>query len=215
MKRLITVCSAYIIASMLSNICSLRILSLFGFTMDAGTLLYPFTFTLRDMIQKQGGKRIAYFSIILGVAFNAGMFLLFRLVAALPPDMSVGQQETFGQLLNPTWRIVGASCVSMLIAELSDTQMYSLVVSKMKQKFQWLRVLFSNGVSVPIDTFAFCFIAFYGTMETSIVLSIVMSNIILKYIITVISLPLIYTMHERSSRNKKDKLEMLEVELAS
>lgn len=214
MKRLIAVCSSYIIAGMLANICSLRIISLFGLSMDAGTLLYPFTFTLRDLIHKQGGKQLAYFIIGLGVIFNIAMFSIFRLVATLPADMSVGEQLEFGILLNPTIRLVIASVVSMLIAELADTQIYSLIVSKLKQKFQWTRVLFSNGVSVPIDTFAFCFIAFYRTMDTAIVLSIVASNIILKYIITVVSLPLIYTMHERSKNSKAKDFEELDAELA-
>ena len=46
----IIVISAYIAAQMMADISSLRIIMIAGLSMDAGTLIYPLTFTLRDMI---------------------------------------------------------------------------------------------------------------------------------------------------------------------
>ena len=53
------VSSLYVAAQLLSNVTSLRILRVAGFSMDAGTLIYPFTFTLRDLVHKSGGIRVA------------------------------------------------------------------------------------------------------------------------------------------------------------
>ena len=48
-RTLVIVTAAYIAAQMLSDIASLRIVKFAGLSMDAGTLIYPFTFTLRDL----------------------------------------------------------------------------------------------------------------------------------------------------------------------
>ncbi|GAB1458074.1 hypothetical protein MASR2M48_33820 [Spirochaetota bacterium] len=53
----IVLIGAYIAAQMLSDIGSLKIASLGGWAVDAGTFVYPVTFTIRDMIHKRLGKR--------------------------------------------------------------------------------------------------------------------------------------------------------------
>ena len=45
-------------------IASLKIISVFGYAVDAGTLVYPFTFTIRDLVHKLGGKQVARALII-------------------------------------------------------------------------------------------------------------------------------------------------------
>ena len=44
------VVAAYIAAQMLSDIMSLKIAYVAAFSVDAGTFIYPFTFTLRDLM---------------------------------------------------------------------------------------------------------------------------------------------------------------------
>ena len=59
--------SAYVAAQMLADISSLKITEVAGFSMDAGTLVYPFTFTLRDLVHKVAGKQVAR-ALIIGAA---------------------------------------------------------------------------------------------------------------------------------------------------
>ena len=49
MIQTLLVTAAYIAAQLLSDITSLKIIPFFGFAMDAGTLIYPITFTLRTV----------------------------------------------------------------------------------------------------------------------------------------------------------------------
>ncbi|MBL7198902.1 MAG: VUT family protein [Anaerolineae bacterium] len=53
------VVSAYIAAQMLADIASLKIALIGSFSIDGGTFVYPFTFTLRDLVHKLLGKRAA------------------------------------------------------------------------------------------------------------------------------------------------------------
>lgn len=193
----IMLASLYIVISMISNITSLRIISLFKFTMDAGTLFYPVTFTLRDMIHKKDGKKSAIFVIWFAAAINIVMFLAFYLVSKLPPDMSVGAQEEFGKVLNPSARIVIGSIVAMVVAETIDTKIYDFIKHKIKGMY-WLRVLISNGISIPIDTTLMTMIAFYGIpgISSTVLIAMIVSNILIKILITCISLFWIYFIKE-------------------
>jgi hypothetical protein len=191
------VSSLYVAAQLLSNVTSLRILMIAGFSMDAGTLIYPFTFTLRDLVHKTGGIKVARAVVITAAAANLFMAGLYWLVARLPPDMSVGSQLAFGQVLSPTWRLVFASIVAQIASELVDGQVYQAWVNKVGNKLQWMRVLTSNSVSVPLDSALFCGLAFIGRMPFFVVVSIFWANVILKGLTTLVSLPWIYFVREK------------------
>ena len=191
------VSAAYVAAQMLADIASLRIVTVFGFSLDAGTLVYPFTFTLRDMVHKTAGVKAARALIVAAAAINLLMAGLFWLVARMPPDMAVGPQLEFGAVLAPVWRIVGASIVAEVAAELVDTEVYRLWVARFRQRLQWMRVLASNGISVPLDSALFCGLAFIGRMPFAVVVAIFWANVLLKGIVTLVSLPWIYLVKER------------------
>ncbi|HOP50907.1 MAG TPA: queuosine precursor transporter [Ignavibacteriales bacterium] len=187
----------YAAAQIFSDIGSLRIVNFFGFSIDAGTFIYPITYTLRDLIHKKSGKKTAQMMVITVALLNLLMAFYFWLVSILPADLSVGPQKEFGIVLSPVWRIVIASILSEVISELIDTEIYHLWVTKVTTKYQWLRVLVSNSVSVPIDSIIFSFLAFYGVMPLAVVISIILSNIIIKMVTTLVSMPLIYTIKEK------------------
>lgn len=187
---LVVVC--YVAAQMLADISSLKIISIAGLSMDAGTLIYPITFTLRDLVHKVGGIKVARILILVVAGINLFMAGFFWLVAYLPADLSVGPQEEFAAVLSPVWRIVVASILAEVLAELIDTEVYQLWVNKFKNKLQWGRVLVSNGVSVPLDSLVFVVVSFAGTMSSAILFSIFLSNVLVKGITTLLSIPLIY-----------------------
>lgn len=196
MSRIILVISAYIAAQMLADITSLKIVFLAGLSMDAGTLVYPITFTLRDLVHKTVGINAARTLIFTAAAINLFMAGLFWLVSILPADMEVGPQEEFSFVLSPVWRIVVASILAEVIAELIDTEVYQLWVNRIGKKYQWGRVLSSNAVSVPLDSLIFVTVAFAGTMSWAVVWSIFLANVLVKGITTILSIPLIYAIKD-------------------
>jgi uncharacterized integral membrane protein (TIGR00697 family) len=192
MNAVVIVSAAYIAAQMMADIASLRIVTLLGFSVDAGTLIYPFTFTLRDLVHKVAGIRAARVLIVTAAVINILMALLFWVTSVLPADMQVGPQLEFGMVLAPVWRIVFASIVAEVVAELIDTEGYRLWVERVTERYQWMRVLVSNAVSVPLDSLVFAWLAFGGVLSVVVVWSIVAANILIKGLVTLISLPGIY-----------------------
>ncbi len=194
----IIVCAIYVSAQLLANIASLQIVLFAGLSFDAGTFIYPITFTLRDLAHKVLGLKGVRVLIVTAVAINLIMAVFFWFVSTLQPDAAAGSSEIWGKVLSPVWRITIASILSQLIAELTDTEVYRVWVERITRRYQWMRVLVSNSISVPLDSLAFSFMAFYGTMPLESVWGIFWANVIIKMLVTVLSLPFIYFVKERT-----------------
>jgi len=203
----IVLAGVYISAQMLSDIGSLKIASLAGWAVDAGTFLYPITFTIRDMIHKRLGKKAARMTILLAAVINMAMAVYFWLISLLPPDVSwaiwegagVTMDDAFTRVLAPAWTIVIASILAEVVSELIDTEVYHLWTSRVTTRFQWLRVLVSNAASIPADSFIFTWLAFglgFGIPAIE-VWQIFWFNVVIKGIVTMASLPAIYLVKEK------------------
>jgi hypothetical protein len=90
-----------------------------------------------------------------------------------------------------------ASIAAEVISELTDTEIYHWFVTRITRHYQWLRVLTSNSVSVILDNLIFAVVAFGGVLPWIVVGEIFLFNLIVKYAMTLISLPLIYVVPDR------------------
>jgi uncharacterized integral membrane protein (TIGR00697 family) len=188
--------SVYIAAQLLSDIASLKIAVIAGFSMDAGTFIYPLTFTIRDLVHKRLGRAAARSVIVLAAGINFFMALFFQFAAWLPEDPSWGLGAEFTAVLGPVWRIVIASIVAEVFSELVDTEIYHFWQIRITKRYQWMRVLSSNAISIPIDSLIFCWGAFGFLLPHNVVWSIFFANVIVKGAVTFISLPSIYLVKE-------------------
>lgn len=192
----IWVVAAYVAAQMMADVLSLKIATVAGLSVDAGTFIYPFTFTLRDLVHKLLGRSAARAVILAAGAVNILMAALFRFAAWLPPDPTWPLQREFSALLTPVWRIVIASIAAEIFSEFADTEIYHLWVTRVTRRFQWARVLISNSFSLPLDSLVFAWGAFGGQYTSATVWSIFLSNVIVKGAVTLLSLPGIYLVPE-------------------
>lgn len=202
--------AVYIAAQMVADIASLKIGMIAGLAVDMGTFIYPLTFTLRDLVHKSLGKRNAQVLIITAGIINLAMVLYLMWTAAVPSDPnSLGGSE-FAVIFAPLWRIVFASIIAEVVSELTDTEVYHLFVTRVTTRWQWLRVLVSNSVSVPIDNlifvlFAFSPFVFLGVQfvdSWAVTWEIFVFNLLVKYSITLVSMPLIYLTPDRNWKHQ-------------
>ena len=196
LKIIIAAAAGYISLIIFSNLGSLRILNIAGLSVDGGALLYPFTFTMRDLLHKKTGAQITRVTIWLAAGINILLFAFVWMVGALPADPTVGAQAEYSLVLAPGLRLVAASVVAMTIAELIDTVVYSAVRRKYGTRKQWLRVILSNTISVPIDTAVFLLIAYTGLYDFSVLVGMFLSNLIIKYVVSLLSFGGVYLVKE-------------------
>ena len=194
--------TGYAACSIMANVMSVRILRIgpdwASFSVDAGTLTYPLTFTLRDLVHKVGGRTAARVVILSTAGLNVLAALGMWATANLPGDVAVltPAQDWFGPVLTPVLRITAASVIAQVIAELVDTEVYHRWVARFGTSRQWGRVLSSNAVSIPLDSIVFVAIAFGGELPLSVGVSIVWANVVVKGLTSLVTVPLIYAVPE-------------------
>ena len=197
----VVVVAAYAGAQVIAQVTSLKIGVVAGRSVDMGTFIYPITFTLRDVVHKVLGRRLARTLVFATAGINLFLaaYLLFTDKVASDPAWGLGEQ--WHQILGPVWRIVIASILAMVVSELIDTEVYHWFTTRITTRFQWARVLLSNAVSVPIDNLIFAVGAFgalpllgdsAGTLPWATVWSIFWVNLWVKGLVSVASTPFIY-----------------------
>jgi len=209
----IILCGLYLFFSLAGNIAATKVTYFGSLVMDAG-FIYSLTFTWRDLIHKQLGERAALTTIWLAAGFNLLAAVYFQLVVLLPAQSdwanSGGQAAwtfLFG-ILDPSsqgWqslfslqmRIVLASILTALLAELIDTKIYRIWTRGKRRSWpQWTRVFASNAVSIPLDSLLFPVIAFMGIVGTEGLVQMIWTNIFVKAMITLLVFWTIYLVPE-------------------
>lgn len=194
---ILIICS-YIACQMISNIASVKIANVLTLAVDGGTFLYPLAFTIRDMAHKTIGKKNTQKLIIVSAIINIFSPIYFYIISQIPADASWEFNEAFQLTLSPVLRIAIASIVGSTLSELVDTEIYHFFVTKITKKHQWLRVLISNAFSIPVDNFVFVAIAFWGALPFDALVGIFIFNFVVKYAVTIISVPMIYLVKEKN-----------------
>jgi uncharacterized integral membrane protein (TIGR00697 family) len=212
----IILCGFYLFFSFAGNVAATKVTFFGMLVMDAG-FIYSLTFTWRDLIHKQLGKKAAITTIWLAAAINLCAALYFQLVVILPAEPSwagaggqAAWQFLFG-IISPAeggawWqsifslqlRIVLGSIITALIAELVDTSVYQLWTTGIgRNRPQWSRVFVSNSISIPVDSVLFPLIAFSGIISVTAMTEMFFTNIMVKAIITLLIFWTIYLVPEK------------------
>jgi hypothetical protein len=200
----------YVGAQLIANVTSVKIGSTFGRAVDMGTFVYPITFTVRDVVHKTLGKRLARTVVLTAAGVNLFLAAYLQWVAGVRPDASFALDAEFEAVLGPLWRIVVASIVAQVVSELIDGEVYHWFVTRVTTGHQWARVAVSNAVSVPIDNAVFAVAAFGAlpfladdalTLPWAAVWDVFLVNLVVKGAVSAVSLPLIYLSRDRDWRS--------------
>ncbi|HPS91461.1 MAG TPA: queuosine precursor transporter [Methanothrix sp.] len=190
----------YLFFSLAGNIAATKVTYFGGLVMDAG-FIYSLTFTWRDLIHKQLGQKAAVTTIWLSGAVNLLAALYFQLVVMMPAQTdwaSAGGQTAWEFLFSLQMRIVLASILTALVAELIDTKVYQLWTRGGRESWpQWTRVFVSNSISIPADSLMFPIIAFAGVLGMEGLQQMVWTNIIVKALVTALVFWTIYLVPEK------------------
>lgn len=184
----------YIACELIANVTASKPVTLGGeIVVPAAVFIYAITFTLIDLVNERLGKRGA--RSVIYTAFLANLLLaaytLFAIRLPSPPYYE--SQQAFASVLGSTWRIVLASMTAYLVSSLIDVQVFAWWRERVG-RYRWARVLLSNSVSTLVDSVIFITIAFAGIMP---VLPLIAGQYLVKMAVTVVSIPLIYTIRAR------------------
>jgi uncharacterized integral membrane protein (TIGR00697 family) len=152
----------------------------FDIVVTPGVFLYPLTFLIVDLLNEFYGLRLARKAILFSFAGNAFVIILLGIVSHLPGLSSWGMDLHYGKLVSHVLSVLVASSVSFLCSEYINSYLLCRIKELTSSRFLFLRVFFSTFFAVIIDSFIFCFIAFYGTMENREILNMMYVQIAIK-----------------------------------
>ncbi len=156
-------------------------LPLFGaVTFGAGILFFPLSYVLGDVLTEVYGyaraRRVVWVGFVAAV-FAAGMAAF---VVAVPPAPDWGGQGALASVLGQVPRIFAASILAFWAGEFAN----AFVMARMKVwtegRHLWTRTIGSTVVGQAADSLIFYPLAFLGVWDTGLVLTVMVTNYLVK-----------------------------------
>jgi len=154
----------FVAVLLISNISAVKLVELFGFPFDGGTLLFPLSYIFGDILTEVYGFARARRVIWLGFFGNLLAVLTFAAVAALPPASVWPNQDAFIATLGVVPRIVAASFIAYLAGEFSNSYVLAKMKIATRGRLLWTRTIGSTLIGQGVDTLIFVTLAFGGTI---------------------------------------------------
>ena len=150
----------FLTALVLGNIVgTTKFVNVFGLTVPAGVLAYPFTFLATDLICELYGKARAQTLVWVGFSMNFFMLGLMTIGHFFPDASGVSAgTSTFESVYKFMVGNVIASMFAYLVAQSIDVQLFHFWKKLTKGKHLWLRNNASTVFSQFIDTFSVLFL---------------------------------------------------------
>ncbi len=190
-----------------SNVMSVKILNIFDIPfLDNGTLIFPLTYMLGDVLTEVWGFKTARKVIFITLLCNI-FFIAFTSLGIILPTVSDQQviSEAYKTVFLQTPRILGASLVAFVVGEFSNSFVLEKIKQKTKGKHFWLRTIGSSVVGHFLDTSIFLIIAFLGVVEfKELVLMIVIQYVIKLGIEALCATPFAYMFVSKIKKHIKE-----------
>ena len=177
---------------LISNVSSIKLFSLGSIILPSSALLFPFTYIIGDIVAEVYGYKKARFVIYIGFLCNAFMALFFLISIKLPPASTWHLQKEYATILGTTPRMFIASLSAFLIGSLSNAFVLNLIKKYTGEKHLWMRTIGSTIVGELFDTLLFVIIAFIGTIPSTAIMTMILSQYIWKVSYEVIATPFTY-----------------------
>lgn len=154
-----------------------------------GTLIFPLTFLLADVLTEVYGYKQTRRAIWAGFLFNI-LFVAYGYLITLLPGPDFYQNNTyFNEIIHIDARIMLASLVSYLCSEPLNATLIAKLKVKTKGQHMAFRFVFSTVIASGVDSVLFNALAFYNTMPLTKLVNFTIVLWLLKVVIEVIGLP--------------------------
>lgn len=175
---------------LISNIIASKIMMLGPWAVPAGVLVFPLAYILNDVITEVWGFSRARLIIWTGFAVNLLAIFFFSLGIIVPSAPFWDGQEAFATVLGNTPRIVGASMLAYLAGSFLNAWVMSRFKVITRGKGFSGRALFSTIIGESVDSAIFITVAFAGTVPFNFLLTMVLTQALVKTTFEIIVLPI-------------------------
>ncbi|HRX83758.1 MAG TPA: queuosine precursor transporter [Phycisphaerae bacterium] len=147
-----------VVCTLLMNIAVAKSVTIFGMSVTGGNVLFATVFLANDVLNEHFGRRAARQAVLIGFATGLVVVVMMQFVLRYEPNAFDTAQAALVQLFDVRAypRVVAASMVSYLLAQLLDVQIYQWIRSRTGAgRMLWLRSNASTWLAQAYDTVFF------------------------------------------------------------
>jgi uncharacterized integral membrane protein (TIGR00697 family) len=169
-----------------------KVCTVWGFTFGAGVLFFPISYIFNDVLTEVYGYARA--RKVVWAGFGAIVFASFMswVVVTLPPAEGWNDQHAYEAVFGQTPRIVFASLTAFFVGEFANSYVLAKMKIKTSGRHLWARTIGSTIVGEGVDSLVFYPVAFYGVWANQLVLTVMVSNYIVKVLWEAVVTPVTY-----------------------
>lgn len=189
----VTLTSLYCTMAVASAVAATKMVSIFGFYVPGGVIIYAASFLITDLISEVYGKEAAVKTVYCGF----GAMLVFAsyslLIVHWVPAPFWTNQASFESVVGLSFRITMAGWISFMISQSWDVQVFHWLKESSKKylcNHLWVRNCASTITSQFIDSALFILIAFYGIYDS--LFQMILAQYVVKVIIALFDTPFVY-----------------------
>ncbi len=168
-----------------ANVMAVKLIKVGNVTIfDAGTIIFPITYMLGDVLTEIWGfrtaKRVIWLTLICQIIFT--LFAWIGICLPYPAEtenMAAAYRQVFGFVP----RIMLASLTAFLCGELINAWTMVKIKEKTGERLLWVRTIGSSVFGYIVDTTLFVCIAFIGTVPTRDIFTMIGIQIVAKLLI--------------------------------
>ncbi|MBM3127951.1 MAG: queuosine precursor transporter [Chloroflexi bacterium] len=203
-RYLTLVTGLFVTALIVSNIITAKIVSFGGVILSAAIVIFPLSYIFGDILTEVYGYARSRQIIWIGFLCNALAVLAMQAGAWLPAADFWDGQAAYERILGYAPRLLLASLVAYLCGEFVN----SFVLAKLKivtrGKWLWSRTISSTILGQGMDTVIFTLIAFTGVLTADAMISITVTEWILKCLYEIIATPVTYAVVNFLKRTERE-----------
>lgn len=194
---LVAVVALLVTSYVAANVMAVKLINVGGVTFfDAGTIIFPISYMLGDVLTEIWGFKMAR-NVIWLTFFCCGFFVLATAVGVwLPyPEYMADTADAYATVFTYVPRIIVASLAAFLVGELVNAKLMVVIKRKTGNRKLWMRTIGSSVVGVFCDSALFVVLAFAGASPVRDLLTMTLFLYVGKLLIeAVCATPLAYAL---------------------
>lgn len=200
-----------VLATILANIEVLILVEAFGLEMTLGNVLFASTFLVTDILSENHGRKDAQRTVLISTLCSVFFIAISQMWLLYTPAESDWASGAFHIIFSSTPRIVFASLAVYLVSQLTDVWLYHKWWEWSKKRFGdsrkglWIRNNGSTMISQLLNTSLYTLLAFYGTYQTSTLISIFASTYTIYFITSLLDTPIVYWCRNINDKHHKNE----------
>lgn len=192
-KWFVVIAAIFITSLITANIIAVKLVSISGFFLPAGAVIFPISYIFGDILTEVYGYRLTRFVIWLGFFCNLLAVIAIGIAQTLPPAPFWEGQAAYEAIFGYTPRLLMASFIAYLIGEFANSYILARMKVMTKGRWLWARTIGSTIVGQGLDSVVFIFLAFAGVMPAASLINATITQWVFKSGYETLVTPLTYT----------------------